>query len=101
MLRIVLMVLVAANLLYFGWAYTVGADKPRLTAATAASSPSGAAKPAQRPAAPPGPPPCATLGPFLDAALADTAEAELKDADLGPVRRNATEQVAEGWWVYV
>lgn len=97
MSRILVLVLAAANLLYFGWTWTVGRSEPRLTAATAATtSPAAAA-----PAAPAAPPPCATLGPFLDATLVDGAEQQLRKVDLSPRRRDTTEQVQEGWWVYV
>lgn len=101
MLRIALLVLAAANLLYFGWTLSVGRSEPRLTTASAAVSNPEVARPAAKPAAPAAPAPCASLGPFLDAAQADAAEKQLQDADFGPRRRSASEQVAEGWWVYV
>jgi hypothetical protein len=101
MLRIVVMVLVAANLLYFGWTQTVGRGKPQLTTAGAAASNPEVVRSTRKATVPAGPPPCATLGPFLDPELADTAEKQLKDAGWGLVRRSATEQVVEGWWVYV
>ncbi|MET0280411.1 MAG: hypothetical protein ABW278_04710 [Steroidobacteraceae bacterium] len=92
--RLLVMILFAANLLYFGWSHFVSKQQPRLTAATASL-------PQARPVAPAGPPPCATLGPFLDAPAADAAEKQLKDHGWGVVRRIAQELVHDGWWVSV
>lgn len=92
MMRIVVMVLVAANLLYFGWSHFVGGQQPVLTAAPAV---------AERPAVPAGPPPCATLGPFIDARQADAAEKLLKSEGFSVQRRVAPEPVHDGWWVSV
>lgn len=91
MLRIVVMVLVAANLLYFGWSHFASDQPPALTAAPVAP----------RSAAPAGPPPCATLGPFLDSQQAAAAEKELKEEGWGVLRRTAPEPVHDGWWVSV
>jgi hypothetical protein len=92
MMRIVVMVLVAANLLYFGWSHFVGGQQPVLTAAPAVAA---------RPAPPPGPPPCATLGPFIDARQADRAEQVLQGEGWRVLRRAAPEPVHDGWWVSV
>jgi len=95
MLRILVMVLVAANLLYFGWSRWAVRDKPMLTAV--ASSP---ARLHPR-ATPPPPPPCAALGPFHDELLAAQAEKQLAAAGWRPRRRASSEDISDGWWVYV
>ena len=96
MLRIVVLVLVAANLLYFGWAHWVDGAAPGLTAvATKPPAPAAAAP------APVAPPPCATLGPFVSELDAVSAEQKLTAAGWGVLRREKTEQQREGYWVYV
>jgi hypothetical protein len=97
MMRIVVLALIAANLLYFGWTHWVDQGGPGLTAVTAAPH---RAKPAPPPA-PPAPPPCATLGPFVNDMDIGAAEQKLAAAGWGIVKRAVTEQVREGWWVYV
>jgi hypothetical protein len=97
MLRIVVLVLVAANVLYFGWSRWVGDADPDLTAVTAAPRQPQAA----RPAAPPPPPPCATIGPFINDVDTIAAEQKLTAAGWGVLRRAVTEQQREGYWVYV
>jgi hypothetical protein len=95
MVRIVVFVLVAANLLYFGWSHWAAPEKPVLTAVAAAA-------PGQKkPAAPPAPPPCATLGPFHDELLAERAEQQLTKAGWRSLRRSSSEDINDGWWVYV
>jgi hypothetical protein len=97
MMRIAVLVLVAANLLYFGWTHWVDQDTPGLTAvATAPRKPAPAA-----PAQPPAPPPCATLGPFVNDIDVSAAEQKLTAAGWGVLKRAVTEPVREGWWVYV
>ena len=97
MMRIAVLVLVAANLLYFGWARWVDQGSPDLTAVAATvRKPAPAAPPP-----PPAPPPCATLGPFINDLDADAAEQKLAAAGWGVIKRALTEEVREGWWVYV
>ncbi|MFO1504884.1 MAG: hypothetical protein U1F39_13875 [Steroidobacteraceae bacterium] len=97
MMRIAVFVLIAANLLYFGWTQWVDQDTPNLTAVAAAPR-----KPlATTPPPPPAPPPCAALGPFVNDIDAAAAEQKLTAAGWGVLKRNVTEQVREGWWVYV
>jgi hypothetical protein len=97
MLRIVVLVLVAANVLYFGWSRWVGDADPDLTAVAAAPRQPQAAKPA----APPPPPPCATIGPFINDVDTLAAEQKLTAAGWGVLRRAVAEQQREGYWVYV
>ena len=91
MLRIAVMALVAVNLLYFGWSHWVAGSKPVLTAVASA--------PGRR--KPPPPPPCATLGPFHDTALADQAEKAVGKFGWRVQRRATSEEISDGWWVYV
>jgi hypothetical protein len=97
MMRLAVIVLVAANLLYFGWAQWVDRGPPDLTAV--ATAPRKAPAPAPPP--PPVPPPCATLGPFLNEVDAAAAEQKLVAAGWGILKRTVTEAQSEGWWVYV
>lgn len=97
MMRLAVLVLVAANLLYFGWSRWVDNDTPGLTAVAAAPR-----KPAPAvPPPPPAPPPCATLGPFVNDIDIAAAEQKLAAAGWGILRRAVVETQREGWWVYV
>jgi hypothetical protein len=93
MLRLILIVLVAANLLYFGWSHFTPGDAPVLTAV--------ASDAAGRKGTPAGPPPCATLGPFHDELMAELADKELTRAGWRLQRRTLNEDINDGWWVYV
>jgi hypothetical protein len=94
MLRLVLLVLVAANLLYFGWSHFAPGEQPVLTAVATGDA-------ATKKGAPSGPPPCATLGPFHDELMAELAEKELTRAGWRLQRRALNEEINDGWWVYV
>jgi hypothetical protein len=100
MIRIVVLVLLATNLLYLGWSLSVRSDRDRLTAVTTSTQPAlPAASPP--PAVPVGPPPCATLGPFTDELQALQVQEKLEAAGWGVLRRESSESVHEGWWVHV
>ncbi len=92
MLRIVVMGLIAANLLFFGWSHWVSNSDPTLTAVAAGG---------KKNATPPGPPPCATLGPFNDELLAEVATRQLEKAGWRMQRRATSQNISDGWWVYV
>lgn len=94
MLRLLLIVLVVANLLYFGWSHFAPGEAPVLTAVAASDA-------SARKGAPAGPPPCATLGPFHDELMAELAEKELTKAGWRSQRRALNEEINDGWWVYV
>lgn len=100
MMRIVVLVLLAANLLFLVWSRTSGNDATRLTEV---GPHAGTAAPAAPPvaAAPVAPPPCATIGPFNDELLAEQARQQLETAGWGLVRRAGAEDQPDGWWVYV
>jgi hypothetical protein len=98
MIRIVVLVLVAANLLYFGWAHWVDRSDPGLTAVTSAPRQPQSVAP---PPPPPTPAPCATIGPFGTELETLAAEQKLTAAGWGLARREVTEQQREGYWVYV
>lgn len=92
MARFLVIFLVAANVLYFGWSRFAAEEKPVLTAVATDTG---------RKNAPAGPPPCATLGPFNDELLAEQAEKQLTRAGWRMQRRASSEDVNDGWWVYV
>jgi hypothetical protein len=94
MLRLVLIVLVAANLLYFGWSHFAPGEEPVLTAVSNGDA-------VGKKGAPAGPPPCATLGPFHDELMAELAEKQLTRAGWRLQRRALSEEINDGWWVYV
>jgi hypothetical protein len=97
MMRIIVLVLAAANLLYFGWSQWVGRDRSALTAVAP-----GAAKPKPvAPRTPPAPPPCATVGPFNTELQVLQAQQLMESGGWGVLRREITEQSREGWWVFV
>ena len=93
MLRIVVLLLLVANLLYFGWSFFVGSDEPQLQAVALA--------PRTAPLPPPPKPPCATLGPFTDELQIVKVHAQLEAAGWGVTTRDVTQQVADGFWVTV
>jgi hypothetical protein len=98
MIRILVLVLVAANLLYFGWSRWIRDERPQLVAPEP-GPPREQAAPAAAAAAPSAA--CTTVGPVRDEVRALEIEQVLVELQLSPVRRNATESVREGWWVYV
>jgi hypothetical protein len=93
MLRIVVLLLLVANLLYFGWSFFVGSDEPQLQAVTLG--------PRTAPLPPPPKPPCATLGPFTDELQIVQVHGQLEAAGWGVTTRDVTQQVADGFWVTV
>lgn len=96
MVRFLVIVLVAANLLYFAWSHWAVREQPQLTAvALTPARSAGAGRPV------PAPPPCATLGPFADELAAAQAEKLLAKSGWHPQRRGASEDINDGWWVYV
>lgn len=97
MVRILVLVLVAANLLYFGWTNWVTQQEPRLVAPAPAPPGAQAASAAADAAAGI----CTTFGPVLDETHALVIEELLRDMQLLPSRRIVTGNVREGWWVYV
>lgn len=100
MIRILVLVLLAANLLYLGWSRWVSDEKPRLVAPeTGAAQPAAGTSRASTAAASASG--CTTIGPVRDETRALEIEQLLVDQQLAPARRIVTEQVREGWWVYV
>jgi hypothetical protein len=97
MVRILVLVLVAANLLFFGWTHWVREQEPRLVAPPPA--PAAARSAATSPGAAGNE--CTTLGPVVDEIRALVIEEVLRDMQLVPARRLVTGNEREGWWVYV
>ena len=95
MARLLTLILIAANVLYFAWAHWVDGNRAELTAVPVTAR-------APKPAAPPPPPPCATLGPFDDEALAEQAQRALEGGGWGsPATQSSREQVNDGYWVHI
>lgn len=98
MIRLLVLVLIAANLFYLGWTQWITEQEPRLVAPSAsvtasASTPGAVQSPA--------PPPCTTIGTGYDQTRALEIEELLRGMQLLPERRDVAENVSEGWWVYV
>ena len=92
MARILVLVLAAVNLLYWSWSAWIKEEDPHLLApAAGASTPQAVASPA----------PCTTIGPFEDEVRSMEVEQLLRDMQLAPSRRSITQDVHEGWWVYL
>lgn len=96
MARLLTLILIVANMLYFGWAHWAGSNRAQLTVPLASKP----AKPAVPPRPPP-PPPCATLGPFDNEVLAEQAQRALEGGGWGILRRSTRLQVNDGYWVHV
>jgi hypothetical protein len=96
MIRILVLALAAANLLYLGWSHWLQEEQPRLVT-PAPAAPRAPAPPSSTANA--APPPCTTLGPIGDETRALEIEQILRDLQLSPARRSITEDVHEGWWV--
>lgn len=93
MIRVLVLVLLAANLLYFGWSRWISAEQTRLVT----PDNTVAAADAQQEEIPP----CVTIGPIVEDTLALELEQLLRDQQLALSRRTVTEQLHNGWWVYV
>jgi hypothetical protein len=97
MVRLLTLILIVANVLYFAWSHWAGSNRPQLTAVPVAAR---APKP-KGPPAPPPPPPCSTLGPFQNDAQAEQAQRALEGGGWGVLRRASTTQVNDGYWVHI
>ncbi len=95
MIRIVVLVLAAANLLFFGWSRWVSDASPRLVAPDGLAAVSRTRVAATDAAA------CASIGPLEDEVAATQVEQLLRDLRLAPTRRTVVVDQREGWWVYV
>jgi hypothetical protein len=98
MIRILVLALAAANLLYFGWSQWVREEQPRLVAPEASSAARSTSTPGTAPGATQV---CTSIGPATDEIRAGEIEKLLRDMQLTPVTRTATGNVREDWWVYV
>ena len=110
MIRVVVLALLLANLLYFGWAEWIGvpappppspiAGLPRLKLLSdlppaqraALASPQSMPKP---------PPVCVSVGPFDDAVVAAKAVAVLQAKSFAPRQRAAQSPAIQRFWVYL
>ncbi|MEO6078511.1 MAG: hypothetical protein ABIQ86_01855 [Steroidobacteraceae bacterium] len=96
MIRLLVLVLLALNLLYFSWARWIDRDNQQLTAAVSTQPTIPAAT-----HAPAALTPCSTLGPFNDELQALQAKEKLEASGWEVRRRDTKESVHEGWWVHV
>jgi hypothetical protein len=97
MARLLTLILIVANVLFFAWSHWAGNKQAELTAVPVTAR---APKP-RPPPAPPPPPPCATLGPFDGDVQADKAQRALEGGGWGVLRRSSTRQVNDGYWVHI
>jgi hypothetical protein len=93
MLRLIVLGLIVANLLYFGWSVLVGRGQSPLIAV--------AAGPRSAPLPPPPGTACTTLGPFAGEAAMQPARLALEKAGWGVQPRTQQQQVSDGFWVTV
>jgi hypothetical protein len=99
MIRILVLVLLAANLLYLGWSRWIRDEAPPLVAPE--PGPARTQEVTQAPAPASAVPACTSIGPVRDDTRALEIEQILGELQLSPARRTVTEEVREGWWVYV
>ena len=127
-MKLILYILLLANLGFFAWSNffaekpvrlsRVAKAGPSLTLASEANLPIPAAIPARsgdesgsgETGVPPGPAPeqetlaretCWSLGPFTDAKEAESAIVALNDRDVVPIQREAQQDVWVGYWVHL
>jgi len=96
-----LLVLVLANLLFFGWANWVDRPVVRVRAAAPVSTLQLAPASPGRAATATAMPLCRSLGPYADEAAAVTATAVLRQRGVAARARHVDTAVADGYWVYV
>ncbi|MFO1400672.1 MAG: hypothetical protein U1F30_05575 [Steroidobacteraceae bacterium] len=104
-MRVMFLLLLLANLMFFGWANWVDRPAARVRAANpvpalqlAPGAASGGAAPAAAASAPAR---CRSLGPWSDEAAANAAGAVLGGRGLQPAVRRVDSSVADGYWVYI
>lgn len=110
MVRVVVLALLLANLLYFGWAEWIGvppppppspiAGLPRLKLLSDLPPAQRAALASQQ-SVPKPPPVCVSVGPFDDAAIAAKAVAVLQAKSFSPQQRAAQSPAIKRFWVYL
>ncbi|MDR2214634.1 MAG: SPOR domain-containing protein [Nevskiaceae bacterium] len=93
MIRLVVLLLLAANVLFFAWTRISAGSRPQLQAVAAA--------PRTAPLPPEGPPPCTTIGPISNEAQAQTLQGQLESAGWQVTRRQTTQRIVQGYRVYV
>lgn len=91
--RLIVLGLIVANLLYFGWSALVGSGQPQLVAV--------APGPRTAPLPPPPGSACTTIGPFVAESTMQAAKLALENAGWGVLSRTQRQQVADGYWVTV
>ena len=97
-MRVIFLLLVLANLLFFGWANWVDRPAPRVRAAPVPALQLAPAAPAHAVA---GATRCRSLGPYADEAGATAAGAVLAGRGVAVRSRHVEATVADGYWVYI
>jgi hypothetical protein len=105
--RALLLTLLLANLLFFGWSYLI--DKPvasraavtRVPPLQLAPAPSASAPGSAAPGYAPGALRCSSLGPLTDPAAAAAVSTALLARNFAPHAREVQGAVADGYWVYI
>jgi hypothetical protein len=101
MIRILVLVLAAANLLYFSWSRWVRQEAPRLVAPEVAPSAAATSASTSMSAVPTTEGACTLLGPMADETRAMEVEQLLRDMRITPLRHTVSAEVRSGWWVHV
>jgi hypothetical protein len=97
-MRVILLLLVLANLLFFAWANWI--DRPAARARIAPVPALQLAPAAAQPAAA-GPARCRSLGPYADESGAAAAAAALTRRGIAAHARRVDATAADGYWVYI
>ncbi|MBW4052849.1 MAG: SPOR domain-containing protein [Proteobacteria bacterium] len=110
MVRVIVLALLLANLLYFGWAEWIGVPAPPPPSSIAGLPrlkllndlpPAERAALAQKTSIPKPPPVCVSVGPFDDAVGAAKAVAVLQAKSFSPQQRTAQSPAIKRFWVYL
>jgi hypothetical protein len=99
-MRVMFLLLVLANLMFFGWANWV--DRPAIRPRATAPVPALQLAPrTDAPLASAVPQRCRSLGPWLDETVAAAASAVLARRGFTPASRRVETRESDGYWVYI
>jgi hypothetical protein len=97
--RALILSLLLANLLFFGWSHWIdvpaGGHTPAVGVAALQLAPASSTATAHRVLR------CASLGPFIDGETATAVGTALRSRGLEPRERTSTGEAADGYWVYI
>ncbi|HVN99520.1 MAG TPA: hypothetical protein VMT49_05715 [Steroidobacteraceae bacterium] len=111
-MRALLISLVLANLLFFGWSYWIDRPEPgrgptagvaplRLAAAAGAGAGANGTVPASGSAPAASAARCSSLGPLADEVIASVVGTALRARNYTPRERTVQSDVTDGYWVYI